>query len=38
VCDALKSADWRCKPAPELILHTDNGSQYASDRYRTSIN
>jgi len=34
VCEALKSAYWRRKPAPGLIAHTDRGSQYASDRYR----
>jgi putative transposase len=37
VCDALKSAYWRRKPAPGLIAHTDRGSQYASDRYRALI-
>ena len=37
VCDALKSAYWRRKPAPGLIVHTDRGSQYASDRYRGLI-
>jgi len=34
VCEALKAAYWRCKPGPGLILHSDRGSQYASDRYR----
>ena len=37
VCQALKSAYWRRKPAPGLILHTDRGSQYASENYRTLI-
>jgi putative transposase len=37
VCDALKSAYWRRKPAPGLIAHTDRGSQYASDSYRALI-
>lgn len=37
VCEALKSAYWRRKPAPGLIAHTDRGSQYASDRYRELI-
>jgi putative transposase len=37
VCEALKSAYWRRKPAPGLIAHTDRGSQYASDRYRGLI-
>ena len=34
VCEALKSAYWRRKPGPGLIMHTDRGSQYASTRYR----
>jgi transposase InsO family protein len=33
VCQALKSAYWRRKPAAGLILHSDRGSQYASQRY-----
>lgn len=37
VCDALKSAYWRRKPAPGLILHSDRGSQYARDRHRQLI-
>ena len=37
VCDALKSAYWRRKPSPELILNSDRGSQYASDPYRQLI-
>ena len=27
VCDALKSAYWRRKPAAGLLMHTDRGSQ-----------
>ena len=38
VCQALKSAYWRRKPAPGLIMHTDRGSQYASGIYRALIN
>lgn len=34
VCDALRSAYWRRKPAAGLIMHTDRGSQYASGSYR----
>jgi len=34
VCDALEFAYWRRKPAPELLLHSDRGSQYASDEFR----
>ena len=34
VCDALKSAYWRRKPAAGLLMHTDRGSQYASDAHR----
>ena len=37
VCDALKSAYWHRRPAPGLILHSDRGSQYASDQYRRLI-
>jgi len=37
VCDALKSAYWKRKAAPGLIMYTDRGSQYAGDRYRASI-
>jgi transposase InsO family protein len=33
VCQALKSAYWRRKPSAGLIMHTDRGSQYASDVY-----
>jgi putative transposase len=34
VCDALKSAYWGRKPPEGLIMHSDRGSQYASDRHR----
>jgi putative transposase len=37
VCDALASAYWARKPKPGLIMHTDRGSQYASDAYRRLI-
>lgn len=37
VCNALKSAYWRRKPAPGLMLHSDRGSQYVSDQYRQLI-
>ena len=37
VCDALRSAYWRRKPHPGLILHTDRGSQYASAPYRNLL-
>jgi len=37
VCQALQTAYWRRKPAPGLIMHSDRGSQYASDRYRQLI-
>ena len=36
-CQALKSAYWRRKPAPGLVMHTDRGSQYASESYRGLI-
>jgi putative transposase len=34
VCDALTLAYWRRKPAAGLIMHSDRGSQYASDEHR----
>ena len=34
VCEALKSAYWRRKPPVGLIMHSDRGSQYASDEHR----
>ena len=37
VCHALQSAYWQRKPKAGLIMHTDRGSQYASDRHRTLI-
>jgi putative transposase len=37
VCEALTSAYWRRKPGPGLIMHSDRGSQYASDSYRRLI-
>ncbi len=37
VCDALKMAYWRRKPAAGLIAHSDRGVQYASRAYRTLL-
>ena len=37
VCQALKSAYWRRKPSEGLIMHSDRGSQYASDQHRQLI-
>ena len=37
VCQALKSAYWRRKPPAGLIMHSDRGSQYASDSHRQLI-
>jgi transposase InsO family protein len=34
VLKALQAACWQRKPPPGLIMHTDRGSQYASDRHR----
>tara|TARA_R110000868_G_scaffold404145_1_gene682027 strand:- start:394 stop:1227 length:834 start_codon:yes stop_codon:yes gene_type:complete len=34
VCDALTMAIWQRRPKPGLIVHSDRGSQYASDPYR----
>jgi len=33
VCDALTSAYWNRKPAAGLVMHSDRGSQYASEVY-----
>jgi len=37
VCEALKSAYWRRKPAAGLIMHSDRGSQYASADHRALL-
>lgn len=37
VCDALIMALWKRKPEPGLILHSDQGSTYASRRYQSLI-
>jgi transposase InsO family protein len=37
VCDALKLAYWRRKPAAGLVLHSDRGVQYASQVYRRLV-
>jgi putative transposase len=37
VCQALRMAYWRRKPAAGLIMHTDRGSQYASGTHRKLI-
>jgi transposase InsO family protein len=37
VCDALKMAYWRRKPAAGLVMHSDRGVQYASKEHRTLI-
>ena len=34
VCDALQMAYWRRRPTAGLLMHSDRGSQYASDDYR----
>jgi len=34
ICDALRAAYWRKKPAPGLMHHLDHGSQYSSKAYR----
>lgn len=38
VSDALTSAFWREHPNKGMLLHSDRGSQYASDDYRRLIN
>jgi transposase InsO family protein len=37
VCRALQSAYWRRKPTTGLIMHSDRGSQYASQSHRRLI-
>ena len=37
VCQALKSAYWKRKPAAGLIMHSDRGSQYASASHRQLV-
>jgi transposase InsO family protein len=37
VCQALRSAYWQRKPPAGLIMHSDRGSQYASDAHRRLI-
>lgn len=37
VCQALNSAYWQRKPSAGLIMHSDRGSQYASDTHRQLI-
>ena len=37
VNNALLMAIWKRKPQPELIWHTDRGSQYASDSHRALL-
>ena len=38
VCDALTMAIGQRKPAPGLIVHSDRGSQYASQLYQDLLN
>jgi putative transposase len=37
VIDALTMAWFRRRPAPELIHHSDRGSQYASKAFRSKL-
>lgn len=34
ICDALTMALWQRKPKPGLVVHSDQGAQYASHMYR----
>lgn len=38
VCDALMMAIWQRNPPKGLIVHSDQGVQYASDKYRKLLN
>jgi transposase InsO family protein len=37
VCDALRMAIQQRRPPPGLIVHSDRGSQYASDQYQSLL-
>jgi transposase InsO family protein len=37
VCNALTMATWRRRPKAGLIVHSDRGSQYASNQYRSLL-
>ena len=37
IMNALTMAINRCRPKPGLLLHSDRGSQYASDEYQTLL-
>ena len=37
VTDALRMAIWQRRPAPGLIVHSDRGSQYASNAFRSLL-
>jgi putative transposase len=37
VCDALSMAIWQRNPGQGLIVHSDQGVQYASDKYRKLV-
>lgn len=37
VCDALKMAIWQRRPGTGLIHHSDRGSQYASEAFRSLL-
>lgn len=37
VCNALTMATWRRRPEAGLIVHSDRGSQYASNQYRNLL-
>jgi len=38
VTDALNMAVWQRQPKPGLVVHSDRGSQYASNAYRRLLN
>jgi len=38
VLDALMMAVWRRKPKQEMIVHSDQGSQYGSDNWKRFCN
>lgn len=38
VTDSLKMAMWKRRPQAGLLVHSDRGSQYASERYQSLLN
>ena len=37
IMDALRMAVWRRQPSPDLLFHSDRGSQYCSDDFQKML-